>query len=189
MYYKDLRPEIATSFLEEFNANGPKLTLDRVSSKIHISKKTIYRFFQGKDDIYVYLIQDGLKRLLAERQAILENRALSNKEKLNAMLLASTGYEDRIDFTKIPSLKSEAPAVFAFLERAVLESWESVATVLEEGKSSGEVKGALNVPLAIAFLQSCAMKLFESNVLAETGLTFTQAKESLADTIQRGMLL
>ena len=49
MYRKDLRPEIVDSFIAEFNEFGPKLTLDRVSSRIHISKKTIYRFFRSKD--------------------------------------------------------------------------------------------------------------------------------------------
>ena len=45
---RDVKMEIVHSFISEFNKKGHKATLDEVSSNIHISKKTIYKYFSGK---------------------------------------------------------------------------------------------------------------------------------------------
>ena len=93
MYRKDLRPEIVDSFIAEFNEFGPKLTLDRVSSRIHISKKTIYRFFRSKDEIYSYILKQAARDVAMGQKAVLEDSSLSPAEKVRRILPVPLGKE------------------------------------------------------------------------------------------------
>ena len=84
-----MRPEIVDSFVEEYNLHGPKLTLDSVSARIHISKKTIYRFFRSKDDIYSFILADMKEEFAAKREAVLANHQLSCGEKIEVIVNCS----------------------------------------------------------------------------------------------------
>ena len=48
---ESVKAKIIEAFIMEFNADGTKLNLDNVAKRIHISKKTIYRYFSSKTDI------------------------------------------------------------------------------------------------------------------------------------------
>ena len=113
MYRKDLRPEIVDSFIAEFNEFGPKLTLDRVSSRIHISKKTIYRFFRSKDEIYSYILKQAARDVAMGQKAVLEDSSLSPAEKVRRILTVETLWESKIGISKVAELTEEAPAMIS----------------------------------------------------------------------------
>lgn len=54
----DRRDEIAEMFKKYFHHYGLKKTsVDDVAAELHISKKTIYEYFDNKDDVFGYIIQ------------------------------------------------------------------------------------------------------------------------------------
>ena len=77
------KDEIARVFERHLSRYGyAKTTLDEVAREMHISKKTIYTHFDGKRDIYAYLV-DGM--------------AASEKTKLAAAVATLPTYAARID--------------------------------------------------------------------------------------------
>ena len=55
-----LKEQIEAAFIAVFNVKGPKVTLEEVATSIHISKKTIYRFFKSKTEIYESILHDTM---------------------------------------------------------------------------------------------------------------------------------
>jgi len=54
----DRRDEIADEFMKHFHHYGFKKTsVDEVAGELHISKKTIYGYFDSKEDIFRFIIQ------------------------------------------------------------------------------------------------------------------------------------
>ena len=67
-YYKDdnseLREKILLSTMEVFNNKGLKFTMDDIAKNISISKKTIYKVFNDKEEMFLELVDylfDGIK--------------------------------------------------------------------------------------------------------------------------------
>lgn len=56
---KDTKELITEEFIKQFNLEGHRVSLDRVSKALHISKKTIYKNFGSKEEIYEYLLEDA----------------------------------------------------------------------------------------------------------------------------------
>ncbi len=48
----ETRIEIMEAVVELFNQKGMKFTMDDISKKLHISKKTIYKEFEDKDELF-----------------------------------------------------------------------------------------------------------------------------------------
>ncbi len=86
------KEEIARVFEKHLSRYGyAKTTLDEVAREMHISKKTIYTHFDGKRDIYAYLV-DGM--------------AAAEKTKLAASVATLPTYSARIEAVMTYVLKS-----------------------------------------------------------------------------------
>ena len=48
----EIREKILKGTIQVFNKKGLKLTMDDVADELKISKKTIYKDFSGKDEIF-----------------------------------------------------------------------------------------------------------------------------------------
>lgn len=188
IYRKDMRGIIVDSFIEEFNLHGPKLTLDDVCARIHISKKTIYRNFNSKDDIYVYILEDACAQIKARQVEIYEDKEMGIADKLRAILTIETTWEKKIDLTKLPLLAEDSPEVFSRIIAAYQDSWTQVKGLLEEGKRQGLVKEDVNPALVIRFLSADMSSLFDNGVLEESKLTYTEAIAHLANLVLRAIL-
>ena len=175
MYRKDLRPEIVDSFIAEFNEFGPKLTLDRVSSRIHISKKTIYRFFRSKDEIYSYILKQAARDVAMGQKAVLEDSSLSPAEKVRRI-------------SKVAELTEEAPGIAKEILEAYHASWDAVRQALNDAKEKGVVRPEVNVDLLLTYLEASMKSLYSSKVLKEQHLSYTQAISALASIVVDGIL-
>ena len=189
IYRKDMRGIIVDSFIEEFNLHGPKLTLDDVCARIHISKKTIYRNFNSKDDIYVYILEDAVNQIRARQEEIYKDECLSIAEKLRAILTIETSWESKIDLSRLHELSEESPKILARILSAYEDSWEYLGKLLVEGLEAGVVKKDVHPKLVIAFLRADMEALYDKGLLSESGLTYTQAISRLADFALEGILV
>ena len=80
--FRDIKEEIVNSFIAEFNVSGPKLTLDQVTARIHISKKTIYKDFSSKRAIYDIILERTSSYIVEKQKEIQQDDSIDLKEKL-----------------------------------------------------------------------------------------------------------
>ena len=171
-----MRPEIVDSFVEEYNLHGPKLTLDSVSARIHISKKTIYRFFRSKDDIYSFILADMKEEFAAKREAVLANHQLSCGEKIEGILTA-----------KAHLLALDSPAVFEEAVAIVDAACSDIKKELEKGIEEGAFLSSIHVDLTIGCLRSAILYLLQTPILDQDNMGYDEAMKSLAQTLLRGI--
>ena len=77
----DLRNKILSNTIKVFNKKGLKLTMDDIAEQMGISKKTIYKYFDSKEDIFDQIVDyifDGIKdrekEILNEEGLTIEER-------------------------------------------------------------------------------------------------------------------
>ena len=188
MYREDMRPTIVDSFIREFNKNGPKLNLDDVASSIHMSKKTIYRFFRSKQSIYEYILNDASKQILNAQQSIFSQPDLSTKDKLFAIMTIKTTWEEKIDLRHMSELQELEPVVFAHVLEAYHGHWDLIEKVLVMGVQDGTLKPDTNVPLVLNLFQQGMTSLHSTDILIRSKLTYSEAIATLANIVFDGIL-
>ena len=186
MYREDMRPIIVESFIKEFNKNGPRLNLDDVASSIHMSKKTIYRFFRSKQSIYEYILNDASKQILLAQQAIFTDESLSTKEKLYRITTIQTTWEGKIDLSHMGEVQDLEPEVYNHVIEAYNTHWGLLLKLLENGIADGTLKPDTNPAFLVNLFQHGMTALYENGFLARAKLTYTEGICLLSKTIFDG---
>ena len=188
MYRKDLRPDIADAFIQEFNIDGPKLTLDNVASRMHISKKTIYRFFRCKDDIYVYSASCAAEKVREAQLQVIGDSNRSTKQKIIDLFAIPAIRETRIDVAKLYLLAQDSPHVIDSFFLAFQSSREALEKVLVQAQEEGVVRPDRNISLVSGFLLGALQRLCTYPLLEETRTSYLDAIRILADTVLFGLI-
>jgi AcrR family transcriptional regulator len=80
------REQIADAFKKYFHHYGFKKTsVDDVAAELHISKKTIYSYFDSKESIFAYVIQREAYLLVPSMQQRLQG-LLTTQEKISVLI-------------------------------------------------------------------------------------------------------
>ena len=183
---RNVKDEIADAFVTEFNRYGPKLTLDGVTAIIHISKKTIYKYFQSKQDIYRYIL-GKTSSYINEKQK--DNPDLSIREKLERIITIVTPYELQVDIARIPELETAEPEVFADIVQAYLNQWVAVKEVIAEAIEQGVVRPECTPNFIVAMLYASMTNFLREAFLKEENLSYTEAVRRLAEIVLNGIVI
>lgn len=167
-----LKVRIAGNFEQHFLHFGfKKTTVDEVAAEMGMSKKTIYKHFSSKEDIYFFIVS----RLAEGRKLLIEKKLVgidSAMERLETMIRINL-YE----FRKIMQTKKKAVqdryqgeiATKAFREAF----YEMLSDIINEGVNKGEFT-ICEQEITIRYIQA---------LIAETVNTIREDLDSNADEI------
>jgi AcrR family transcriptional regulator len=147
----DRRDEIADEFMKHFHHFGFKKTsVDDVAGQLHISKKTIYGYFDSKDEIFRFIIQREADRSSVSMEAKLKSgKTASEKiatlvQMIFDMADSYIGKSRNLDFQNQEELT--LPIFRAAYEGLLIK-------VINEGIQSGEFKSC-KTDLEMSFIKA-----------------------------------
>ena len=182
-----LREKILESTIEVFNEKGLKFTMDDVAKKCRISKKTIYKEFKDKDDMFLRMVDYLFDSIKDAKEAIVKDETLTLEEKIKKiMCVMPEGYKD-IDFRQLYRLKDKHPETYKKVEYRLSTGWDDTIRLLEEGKKEGIIKD-VNIPLLKMMLESSIEQFFTRNILIENGLSYQEGLDEVVDILINGII-
>jgi len=182
-----LKGVIIEEFIKQFNEKGPKVTLDSVCKEIHISKKTIYKVFQSKTDIFNCILLDALSAVKEGQKKIYEDASLPFKQKIYDILTIPFPRQDEVDLSKIGEFNSYDPEFYAAVLDAYRPNWGMVESLIEQGKALGEVRQDVDRKLSTLVIMDALMGLFEKDRLKALGLTYSEALGKIVSLVLNGI--
>ena len=162
-----------------------KFTVDEIAATLKISKKTIYQYYSGKDDIiHAYFETVTHSDRAGIEQALASGSALS--EKLHAIVHSSHRY------TLPVSLLNEAKLFFP-------EEWQSVEdlkqfkldameSILKQASGEGILKPEVHFPVLCRMMQEISNMFTDSDFLVENKLKASEAMDRAVDILLNGIL-
>ncbi len=181
------RETILATFIELFNIYGSSLTLAQLSSSLHISKKTIYKFFTSKSEIYEAILANAVNQISIKQKEIYDDASLTLEEKIHRLLTIETNEEKILNMDKVRSLSESDPQFFKRLMDEYEVRWDYFTKLLQEGIDKGLIKKDTNVNLVIRVLGASLQSFYRKDFNEFTGLTYTEAVKHLVNTILEGI--
>lgn len=182
-----LKERITLEFLAQFSLTGPDTKLSSVASALHISKKTIYRCFKSKREIYENILREASEEILRGQKKVYEDPKMTTKEKLYAILTIKTTREMQVNIGKMFELEEKEPVVYEELLKAYESQWDYFTRLIEEGKLNGTLKKETSAPFMVALLSSAYERLYRDNFLIKNKMTYTDAVTLLAKVVLEGI--
>ena len=180
----DKRERIIDAAIEEFAAHPyAKATLDRIVERAGVSKGSMYQYFEGKADLYRWLVGDYLVR--ARKDAI--TPAITDEhtvwEALEQMFLAGLRSAAvtprhsriRVRFVRDHALEPELAALATQLQQL---GHEWMMGFLKRGQERGEVRADVDVSLLASLLMHAMGEGLLTHIARRFGVTFDELLDS-----------
>ena len=162
-----------------------KFTVDEIAAELKISKKTIYKYFMGKDEIIrayfedaIASDKDGIKNALVE--------AHDFQQKIRSVVHSTHKYP--LPVTLLNEAKLFYPNEWEKVEGLKRFKLETAENLLEEGTANGIFKSDVNFPVLCRMLQEISELFTDYDFLLGNKLTTTEAIDSALNIIFHGLL-
>ena len=179
---------IIEAALEEFNEKGLKFTMDDISKRLGVSKKTIYKVFKDKESLFNEAVDRCYSLIKKSEAQILSDNSLDDVEKLKRVLIVLPDRFKSIDWRKIATLVNIYPDIFKHITHRIDSDWEPTIELIEKLKKEGKIKD-ISVPI-FKIMTEASIKAFISNpMLVANDISYEEALNSMVDILLDGILV
>ncbi|MDF2902715.1 MAG: putative transcriptional regulator [Bacillus sp. (in: firmicutes)] len=162
-----------------------KFTIDEVASELHISKKTIYQYFSGKDEMIREYFD---KTLESDRQSV--QLTMESKQtfsgKVQAIVHSSHHY--RMPISVLNEAEQFYPDEWAKIEQLKQFKLNAFQSLLEQAENEGRLRPDVNLTVLSSMLERVSKMFIDTNFLLENGLKPTQAIDEALNIIIYGIV-
>ena len=161
-----------------------KFTVDEVAATLHISKKTIYQYFSGKDDlIHEYFVAN----LESDKQSMNKVMQEANgfRNKLYALVHTNRCYG--LPIFVMDKAKQFYPKEWAEIEALRNYKLATLNELLICAKKDGIIKDDVHFGILTAMLERSSDIILDTDFLMENKLHVAQAIDAVLDIILYGI--
>lgn len=184
--FGELERSILDGTIQVFNQKGIKFTMDDIARQLGMSKKTIYKVFRDKEQLFLAMVDylfDGIKE--SENQVINDD-TLTTFEKIQKILgVMPDGYKD-VDFTKLYMLKDRYPMIYKQVEQRLETGWEQTISLIQQGIDEGVVRN-VNISIVKMMMEASIEQFFQRDLLIQGGLTYQDALQEVVEILMHGI--
>ena len=184
-----LRQDIILSTIEVFNDRGVTFTMSDVATNIHISKKTIYKEFDTKEELLDTVVDYIFDNIKAKEEQIMNDKSLSTVDKLRKILGAMPENYRDIDFQNVYPFLEKFPDVCRKMQYRLATGWENTISLIEQGKKEGVVRKNVDIRFIKVMLEASIEKVLSDDMLSRTGINYIDALDQIVDILVNGMLV
>jgi TetR/AcrR family transcriptional regulator, cholesterol catabolism regulator len=186
---QDLQQRIVDAARELFFERGySTVSTQEIADAIGISKKTLYREFETKEDILRAVVLPRLKESTAFVEGVLKDRAMLYMEKLRTVMSAMGVQNQRISVNFVRDVSMHAPAVWREIQHYKQERFKIFGELLKQGFAKNVFRSDIR-PEVVSKLYTAAIDtLLTPQALAELPCTAPEVLQSLLTVFFEGML-
>jgi AcrR family transcriptional regulator len=141
---QQISERIKKTALELFKAHGvEQVSMDAIAEKADVSKVTIYKYFQSKEELFRQVINLYIDEILAETEELLASDG-DIVEKLKILLLAQANAPQLADSEALSVLLDPGDPTQPGLKRRIRDL---MYRIYEEGKQEGYIEESLSFDL------------------------------------------
>ncbi|WP_200979570.1 TetR/AcrR family transcriptional regulator [Echinicola sp. 20G] len=151
-----------------FRKGFKNTTMDDISKKLGMSKKTVYQYFPGKLELLEASFNLLKTRLGLKVETILQNEELTFLMKLKSMLSAIAKDLAHINPDLLADLREHVPAVWAALEDYIRTSaYLRFQRLIQDGIDQGLVSDHVDKSMVVILYASAIQNLIDPRFLAQ----------------------
>ena len=184
---EDLRSRILDATIIVFDRRGIKLTMADIATEMSISKKTIYKEFERKDELFDAMVDHVFDSIKEREQEIADDPDADTVEKLRKLLGAMPEKYQGINYQELAPLKEKHPKVYKKIVKRLETGWEATIALLEKGKSEGVIREDADVALIKVMLEATIERLISGDVLRKRKIKYVDALNQVVDIIVDGI--
>jgi AcrR family transcriptional regulator len=184
---EELRKRILESTITVFNRKGLKLTMSDIATEISISKKTIYKEFESKDELFDAMVDYIFDSIKAREEEIANDPDMGTLERLRALLGAMPENYQGINFQDLHPLREKFPEVYKKMENRLETGWETTIALIEQGKKEGVIRKDADIRFIKIMLEASIEKMLSEDMLEKNNIKYVDALNAVVNILVDGI--
>lgn len=180
---RDIIMKVAAEKIQTYGLR--KFTMDEIAAELKISKKTIYKYFKGKDDIIVEYFNEIIE---TDKNDTLQSikKDCSLVDKLNSIIYSYHKY-------KLPINVLDEAYKFYYHEWEKIQKLKDfklnlIEKILKEGMEEGILKRDIQLNIISSILESVSNTFLDYKFLNKNDLTIKEAMNQVMTVLLYGIL-
>lgn len=182
-----MRDQIIDAALALFDRDGFNFKLDDLAKVLHISKKTIYKYFKNKEGIFRTVIIESFDSTHEMQKKIFSDPTLTTEQKLIGILSSRSKYESRVSIEKTMDIRNYYPDLYVLIMKGYMSQWDRVDALMKQGIKEQVFRADINVELVKTLLMDGMQMMHKDNLLRSSGLTYREAITQLIAIVMDGI--
>lgn len=170
-----------------FAEKGLRFTMQELAASLHMSKKSIYKLYDNKEDLMLSLLENGFAMIHEQKEKIIASD-LDVVEKLKKEMIALPDQFRMINWARLNELSTRYPKVAVRLNEELSRNWESDFKLIDEGIAEGKLR-PFNKEVFKAMFTSSIEAFLHSERIAEGLITYQEAMEDMIDILVDGIVV
>lgn len=163
-----------------------KFTVDEISAQLKISKKTIYKYYKGKDEIIRAYFEESIE---SDKQGILDALDKSDDFQKKIRCVVHSTHKYPLPVSLLNEAKLFYPDVWEKIEGLKRFKIETAKRLIEEGAAKGIFKSDVHFPILSRIFQEISDVFTDYDFLLANKMTTTEAIDVALNMIFNGILL
>lgn len=172
-----------------FKYGYSKITMDDLTSSIGISKKTLYKHFRSKEDLFKASIMMLMQEIMGNITDIIHNPETEYLEKLKQLIMFIGTFAAKIGTLPFQDLQKEVPHLFsefdAAREKFILVNFRDF---FQEGIQKGIIRNDVNMEIILLIFVNAIRGVINPKTLSELPFTVKDAFNGIIKVIYNGIL-
>lgn len=182
----DLKEQILKGTIQVFNCKGLKFTMDDIAELLKISKKTLYKVFDDKEELFLAMVDYIFDTIKESERAVVEDDSLSTVEKIHKILgVLPEGYKD-VDLRQLYLLKDKYPKIYNQVELRLETGWEITIELIEQGIAEGCIQ-PIRIPILKMMLEATLEQFFQRDILIQNKISYQDALDEVVYILMEGI--
>jgi AcrR family transcriptional regulator len=185
----NIKEKIMNIFREQSQIFGIKsVTLDMIAKRCGISKKTLYKYFDGKDQIVTEVFDELLDKL-NERFVEIDRTNDEAMVKIHRIFDAMFELLGSVSTPLLRDIQNDYPDINKKIDNFRDQHHDLVRRTIESGIASGSMNGNINSSAAVDMIMGAAQAVFFPSYIIKNNLTMQSIIESFKALILDGLAL
>ena len=169
--------------MELFTEKGTKFTMDEVSKKLGISKRTLYENISSKEELSVFMVEKFFEIVEERQRPILEDSGLCAADKLRRLMTTTPSMP--VGRLRMAAFRTEYPKAYALMDAKLSFGWESTFRVMDEGIAAGELRDFDKALFAMVY--AAGIEALVTGYDAQSPASFNELQQRLVDILLSGI--
>ncbi len=182
-----MKERIINAAIEEFGKNGLKFTMDDVAKNLGISKKTLYKIYDSKEEMLLDVADHSFADIKKSEREIVDDKNLDTLTKIRRIMIVLPERYQNKGLSKLYILKDKYPSIYQRVTTYLSTDWDATIRLLEQGIKEGVIR-PVSIPVLRAMVESTFKDFVSDSVLVENGISYEKALDEMIEIVINGII-
>ena len=185
----EIRQRIISFAREHFMRVGfSKVTLDEIATELGMSKKTLYKYFEDKEDLLRAGIEENLRKISQEIDAITTSDG-SFAEKLAKVMMLIGKQMSRLSRGAMLDMQKFTPELWNQIETFRREQiFNKIGKMISQARRENIFRSHVNEQILTLMIINCVQGILNPEILSQNSFSAEEAFKVIFRTIFEGAL-